>query len=290
MLRESEMKPKFGTWQYFEEMRRQAIKHVVNTFTNEVANYTVQLWLVIDDNADKAKPWGSSVLLDINAKHYLVTAAHVLDDIDINNLAFWDEQDLVQVSGHLVYLSTQAQVNRTGDIAVWELSNDADATLMKHHQFLPLDRVRLNHHIDLRERYLLLGYPVTKTKKIFKSKTIPIESLKLFTCGVSSEAKMRNNQLDPKINFLLEYHRRKAQSFLAPKRQIEHLPAPHGLSGCGLWHMEDDKIARLVGIMTGYNYTDSIMIASRIDLATEIIRLSMDASIPASSTITVNWI
>ena len=278
------------TLQELKELRNRAFKKVVGMFSDEIATHTVQLWLVIDDNGDKAKPYATGVLLEANGHYYLLTAAHVMDGIDIKYLAFWDNQELVQVSGHAVYLSNQAEVNRTGDVAVWQLSDDACNALMKHYVFLPMDRIILDHKLKTEERYFLLGYPVSKTKKIFKTMTIPIKSLKFFTRGDFSERKMKRNQLDPNVNFMLEYHRRKAQTVGSSNRQIEHLPDPHGMSGCGLWYLDDDKKGRLVGIMIGYNHVDTIMIASRIDLATEIIRKSFDTGMPSSHTITVNWI
>lgn len=278
------------TLQKYKELQNRALKKVVGMFSDEIATHTVQLWLVIDDDGDKAKPFATAVLLEANGNHYLLTAAHVLDGIDVKNLAFWDDKDLVQVSGHAIYLSNLAKVNRTGDIAVWKLSDDARNALLKHYVFLPSDRVGLDHKLKTDERYFLLGYPVSKTKKIFKTKTIPIKSLNFFTRGELSERKMNRNHLDPQVNFMLEYHRRKAQTVGASNRQIEHLPDPHGMSGCGLWYLDDDKTGYLVGIMIGYNHVDTIMIASRIDLAIEMIRRSFDANMPVSHTITVNWI
>lgn len=284
------MKPLFGSLEYIRQLREQAYRKAVGVFSDEIATHTVQLWLVIDDNADKAKPLGSAVLIVINNRHYLLTAAHVMDGIDVKYMAFWDEQDLVQVSGHAVFLSNQAESNRMGDIAVWELSSDATLALLKHYVFLPFDRLKLDHTLETRERYFLLGFPASKSKKIYRTMTISIKTFKFFTRGVISLRKVKHNQLDANVNFMLEYHHRKAQSVFAKKRHIEHLPDPHGLSGCGLWYMDDDKESKLVGIMIGYNHTDSIMIASRIDLATEIIRQSFDKSVTKSSTIEVKWI
>lgn len=283
------MLPILGSHQGLQELKKRAIKEIVRKFTDEIATHTVQLWLVVEDSADKAKPWGTAVLVEAHGKHYLTTAAHIMDGIDVKKLAFWDEQDLVQVSGQAVFLSNQAEINKMGDVAVWELSEDATAALLKHYVFLPFDRVKLNHKIETRERYFLLGYPVSKTKKLYKSKTIPIKTMKFFTCGIVSQRKMKHNNLDPLVNFMLDFHRRKAQTVGGDNRQIVHLPDPHGMSGCGLWYLDDDKIARLVGVMIGYNHTDTILIASRIDLTTEIIRKSFDAGIPASTTIRVNW-
>lgn len=276
--------------QHFRELQMKAFKKVVNDFSEEIATHIVQLWLVIDDCADKAKPLGTGVLLEINGKLYLLTAAHVLDNIDIKNFAFWDEQDLVQVSGNAVYLSNRTEGNGTGDIAVWQLSDEVTDALKKHYKFLPFDRIKLNHQINTSERYFILGYPVSKTKIRYQTKTITIKSMKYFTCGEVSQRKIEHNQLDSKVNFLLKYHRRKAHTLGNIRSQKEHLPDPHGISGCGLWYLDDDKVARLVGIMIGYNHPDSIMIASRIDLATEIIRKSFDSSVPASTTINVKWI
>ena len=273
-----------------EDMQAQAVKTVFNGIANEVGTHTVQLWLVIENDADKAKPFGSAILLEANGSHYLLTAAHVLDDIDVSNLAFWDDQDLVQVSGKCVYLSTKAEINKKADVAIWQLSDDATSALLKHYTFLPFDRVSQDHQIVEQERYLLLGYPVSKTKKIYKTMTIPIKSLPLFTRGVINQRKLERNELDGDVNLMVEYHRRKAQSFGAKKGQIEHLPDPHGMSGCGLWYIDADKTLKLVGVMTGYNHTDSVMIASRIDLVTEVIRLSFDSTLPPSNTIKVHWI
>lgn len=104
------MKPVFGSLEYIRQLREQAYRRAVDVFSDEIATHTVQLWLVIDDDANKAKPFGSAVLIEFNNRHYLLTAAHVMDGIDVKNLAFWDEQDLVQVSGHAVFLSNQAKI------------------------------------------------------------------------------------------------------------------------------------------------------------------------------------
>ncbi len=272
-----------------KELVRKVLKNIINRYCDEISSYTLQLWIVIDDNADKAKPLGSAVLLTANGKYYLVTAAHVMDGCDISNIAFWDDRDLVQVSGQAVYLSTVAEINKNGDIAVWQLSDEAFNALQKHYSFLPIDRVLMNHQIDLHERYIMVGYPVSKTKKIFQSMTIPIKTLRFVTRGDNTPSKIKSNNLDALINFMVVYHKRKAQSFGAAENQVEHLPDPYGMSGCGLWYLDENRIARLVGIMTGFNFVDTIMIASRIDLAIEIIRKSFDNTIPPSQTISIKW-
>ena len=74
------------TLQELKELRNRAFKKVVGMFSDEIATHTVQLWLVIDDNGDKAKPYATGVLLEANGHYYLLTAAHVMDGIDIKYL------------------------------------------------------------------------------------------------------------------------------------------------------------------------------------------------------------
>lgn len=273
---------KIGNKDYPERLVRLTVKRLIEQYCHEISTHTVQLWIVIEDNADKAKPLGSAVLLTINDKYYLLTAAHVIDGCDISNIAFWDNQDLVRVSGNVAYLSNASEINKNGDVAVWQLSEDATFALLKHYHFLPFDRVKLRHNIVAQERYIILGYPVSKTKKIYHNMTIPIKTCQFVTSGDVTSRKYFHNNLNPQVNFMLVYHRRKVQGFGTDKKQIEHLPDPHGMSGCGLWYLDEDKHSRLVGLMIGYNHTDSIMIASRIDLVTEIIRKKFDMAIPSN--------
>ena len=261
----------------------------MDRYFDEISQYVVQLWLILSEEPLQFRPHASAVLVEMNGRKYLLTAGHVLDDIDLKYLCFFENDDLVKVQGEVTYLSNKVKENINGDIAAYLLEDENAAELSKHYKFLPFDRVLMNHLLSREPRYFIVGYPVSQSKKWFQKKIIRINSLRFNTRGIIDSKKMKRLGLDPQVNFMVEFHRRKCSNLWDVKNQKQYLPAPNGLSGAALWYIDDDKVMKLVGIMTGYNFVETVMTASRIDLATEMIRHRFDHSVEKTRVINVKW-
>lgn len=66
-----------------EETRALLLKRVVDRYFDEISQYVVQLWLILSEEPLQFRPHASAVLVEMNGRKYLLTAGHVLDDIDL---------------------------------------------------------------------------------------------------------------------------------------------------------------------------------------------------------------
>lgn len=143
----------------------------LNTITNEIYSniipYTVQLFK-IDSTKEPVEiyPLGTGTLLHINGNHYMCTAAHVYHDEDIIKIGVSFDETFYILQGEITYLSANHSIeNNNGDIAICKLSEEVANDLKEKYNFLPWKRIMLNHILEEQPRYLMKGYPASKTKK-----------------------------------------------------------------------------------------------------------------------------
>lgn len=112
---------------------------------------------------------GSCVLLNIMERKCVVTAAHIIDDLEFTSLHVGGglHTELVQVVGN-VHATPKPQGGRRKDaydFAIWPISEDV-ASALGSVQFIGEESICANRATIEGRVYLALGYPVSKNKNL----------------------------------------------------------------------------------------------------------------------------
>lgn len=202
------------------------------------------------------KPLGSGVLVEYNNLHYLVTAGHVFEDKD--------RPTIILASGATSFLyicdcfeeKTKWMVSEEPDIAILKFKEDfvqnIDSSIFS---FVTQREMVLNHSITDEVRYILLGFPETKTKIFHKEKRTVSEIQSYYLEGLQN--KSNANQV------ALKFPNKGWTSF--KNDNTFHAGKLNGMSGCGLWYMCASEV-KLVGIFTDHIQEEQMLFATKLDV------------------------
>jgi hypothetical protein len=241
--------------------------------------------------------YGSGVLITIGDSYFLATASHNLEDF--SSLYIPLPPDLhIQLEGksfRTVGSSSRYPVDRI-DVAIIKLKDRVVSNLVKHYAFLDGIHVAINHEIAQKMAYIMIGYPKGKTDRNPKAK---ITKCNPFTYHSEPKPDQFYQKLgyDQKFNILVEYD----INNLNVKKSNGKKPGPHprGMSGGGLFHvpyqtvdpLKEPIMFYLVGILQYFFLEDKkVIVATRIDFISEIIRNHFILNIPKSKIINVNMV
>lgn len=206
----------------------------------------------------KAGTIGTGTLFSFSQKYFLVTAGHVIADIDsikdfvgipIGNL----NADILTFDGCRFSYPSDKEVRKKFDVGIVELSDEHVSQLKKSFHFLS------GQNIDLKLRspnLLVSGFPFTYSKFDSAVEMVVGKPFRLMSRPKEPEAK-DFEFYDPKIHVLVEYSdvlyadgeesgKAKSESDLG------------GISGCAIWNYTDhaeglwsiEKNLRVVGIQS----------------------------------------
>lgn len=122
----------------------------------------------------------------------------------------------------------------------------------------------MGHKLCNESKYLVFGYPEVTTTIDYEKNTFSPISFFYLTQACLDIKKHRRLGLDSLCCsvILVDFSLKKSIYLDSGKRCIA--PRPEGISGCGLWYLDNDKLC-LVGIMTQWNNKESVMYAIPID-------------------------
>jgi hypothetical protein len=225
----------------------------------------------------------------------MVTAAHVIAE-DYDNIYIMLPDKELQLGGLLHTTPIPAGGTRDDDkidIAVMELEDSVVADVLSSFKFIELRNIGIGHKLVNSHYYLSVGYPATKTKKLWSKDEI--------------SAIPYPYQTEPETSF--EYERLGFRNYLhiavkfdglvtSESNPAEHAaPKMNGVSGSGLWFLKGlatpsmVEQKQLVGIIIERESKDrqnKALIATRVDVVTEFIRQRFGLSIPKSTVVKVN--
>ncbi len=146
---------------------------------------------------------GSAILLQLNRRHYLITAAHV--DIE--------SRSLVALTGNSADSSPLGNLCRFDDIdiTVVEVLNASAFESFGLYRFLPEEYHSTNHILDLSSGslpYLVVGYPSGRTKKEWNSEMVKSLPWALFTTPLEYNDPLYG-PFQPPMQFLVRFNRKK---------------------------------------------------------------------------------
>lgn len=259
-----------------DQSRIEYYNTVCGGFADEIAKSTPQLFIV-KDHSSRLPPasFGSAILASLNESYFLITAAHCVDGINLEYLGVMIGNDFCTIGGQLFYYEPNRDVfdPNNADIAVIMLDTQTVAAMREKYEFIDWQKIGLDHLSDQSSKYLIFGYPASKTRKHFPTKQIIPEPLVLRTVGASDEYYLQE-QIDRSKTFLL-YADQKSVGRAADSK-IEELPQLGGISGCGVWTILDlftpSPKYKLAGLITGEGRNKTVLYCSKINNAERVIK------------------
>lgn len=103
--------------------------------TTEIEKYSIQFFY--NDNPEntehKPVPLGSGVLLKHDSNHYIVTAAHVIDNCDVNHIGVYTrEKDFFELGTTCKCKEANDAAKSRLDIAIWYIEPEMAAEIAPH--------------------------------------------------------------------------------------------------------------------------------------------------------------
>ena len=271
---------------------------LVDEAAREILNYTPQLFRKYDNSQPiRPEPWASAVLLKVDNICFLITAGHVLqengNDINPEDIGVMIGDTFYILNGELKFVNpTVNKTNDRIDLAVWRLNNDVATELEKRYKFLEPSQIDIDHNVSKEPRYLLVGFPVSRSKIKPATSTIRVAPF-IFLTEESEKNYYKTLDFEEHSNIILDYRKAKIKSF-DTKLAVQG-PDTYGVSGSGLWYLPSLIVAegqavpfKLTGIMIEWRSDKSAVVATRIHIATEIIRKYFGLNLPQSKITKVN--
>lgn len=218
------------------------------------------------------KPYGSGVLVTYEGEYFLFSAGHVFSGVDISYLGVNLPDGFTPFIGHCNFMPTDRDKdhpNNRADVAVLRLETRFAQDIGRFYRYLPIDNVAIGNVIPVTNKYYILGYPASRFRINPKTNTAAIREFRFVTKIEMDFRKWHRLNKDKKTNYLLKFCR-KHVTRLSDGKKI-WAPIPYGISGCGLW-VEKDGQPLLIGIMNEYSLKESVMIGTRTDYYTEVVR------------------
>lgn len=274
-------------------------KYAIDACENHITHCTIQLWKFFEkydyqlkEYKKRPKARGTGVLLKYIGKHFLLTAKHVVNDVEENNLLYFrsGSNGYLSISGKVGMMDTE--LDSKIDLAFIELGeeNIASINAIRNKKFLTPEHVGAGFKLATKETIIACGFPDQTTKVDKKTLEPYVVGQYKFLPHVENGIYEHYNY-DPQIKVGLSYH---GKSFNLKTNEKINKVEPHGMSGGGIWkvgveHFIDEDLVRyhLIGIMTNVeNYKYHVIWSTRIELLMEFISNSygLETSIESSKT------
>ena len=243
-----------------------------------VSAYTYPLFAA--DDRDRPDLYASSILLEVDGRLVLLTAAHAIHEISQAGSAVHLGATSIT---HLTSTFTRTSVDGQDplDLAATLISEEFRQEQLM--QALPMHRTKGSDFLSKPHMRCVHGYPITKNKTTKRAD----ETRKVFTrYGLTYAGASHDLDVD------FARHKKRNDTHLVMKYQRESRddtggqitpPHPKGISGGGMWSIPDSfspGIVFLEGIAIEFR-DSSLVFATRIEHAISFIRTSV---IPAAQT------
>jgi hypothetical protein len=236
------------------------------------------------DERNRMILFGSTILLSIDAHHFMLTAAHVIDQVENHKIdlpgqllvgerpARWVTTELPQNGDRNFDKLDLAAIRITIDVA------KAFEAIGK--KFVKIGEVSIDDVSPSGSLYFFTGFPKSRTKygrhKLWKPtepKMVLTYVPKVFGCRTFSSDQIEKLDWNPKKNIIAQFDREKM--VYAENRQRVVPPDPDGMSGGAIWHdkAQNGKL-QLAGIGIEYDPAHKALIGTRM---VEMLRLLKDA-------------
>lgn len=211
---------------------------------------------IIIERNNKPEQIASGVLIEISNELFILTAAHVHDDIKDKSILIPTKNDLIPFIGNVSYLpvpDNQREKDKI-DISYYKFSKEWNYEF--HDSISPISYSEIDF-TDVQienDFYTFSGYPHRKSKY---NNNILNSELFSYTGTLASDIEYKENDYSKMYNILISFNRNKSVKFNGDKYKP---PLPEGISGGGIFSypkqkskiFQRNKAIRLVGI--GHTY------------------------------------
>ena len=212
---------------------------------------------------------GTAIFREFWGEPFLITAAHVTDELKNGVLLIPTAQGLSQIDGYLAYIDLPPEVSRREDnvdIAYYRLSSEFAAHLSYHFKPLPQGRSEIIRSALELTVCSASGYPLTKGKKNGQTYSSEIFSFR----GVAARQETYDKLgLSPEYSIIIHFHKKRA----VHPETMDAFPTPSlkGSSGGGIFawpsgaELSDDwSLPLLVGVIHSFKEKEGLIIGTTL--------------------------
>jgi hypothetical protein len=254
-----------------------AESQAVTRLSNILSHHLVPLFAAAPGGRPKLV--GSSFLVSSGMNSYLVSAAHVFDELKAGHeLFFYIEPKVMRkLSGNLRLTKTPPGKDRKSDrldVGVLKLEGPALPPYPKVQKYpLPISAFMTNALPREGKQYLLVGFPESKSRANPATRKLESE-LRIFRNISAPASKYSELDVSPENHIVLNFD---VKNTVTPNREIRAFPHPSGMSGSPIWLLYDkdgpnDPVqTSIVGIAIEHHKTERAIVATDIDIAFKLI-------------------
>lgn len=242
-------------------------------FVEDVQRFVVPIFRGDDREAESI---GTGFLLGAGGKYFLVTAAHVLDDLKsgIRHYFFVEPTTTREVSGQALIAKLPASGERdddTIDVGVVELEGEGLPPYPAvGREALSASRVAQWQSPRHGKKYAFLGFPSSKGEVNPMKREIRSASYAYLGTSPAPDDYERMG-LSEASHILLPFDKKNVITLQASKMNF---PKPIGMSGAPLWELRrnEDGGRRVVGVMIESRKLERVFVAADIGFVLKFIR------------------
>lgn len=212
---------------------------------------------------------GSGVLLRLKEEVFLLTVAHVTDEMDRGSLLIPGREEIVPIDGFRSHVPLPVGSTRAADkIDIAYLRLSEQSRLDVHSDFEPLEWNNLGIFDTLCEGdlYTFAGFPASRSKT--RSGIVRGELFK-YSGGAASNSLYADLDYDPSQQIAIAFNRKRSMV----GDQLQTAPHPRGISGGGIFAWpksvrfgpSDQQPRRLVGIGHTFHEAPGCLVGTRIN-------------------------
>lgn len=250
---------------------------VIARLSNHLLQHIVPLF--VNRRGGRPQLVGSSVLVSSGTDSYLVSAAHVFDEIKAGHELFFyiEPKTIRKLSGNLRLTKAPLGKDRKSDrldIGVLTLQGPALPPYPRVQKYpLPISAFMPNALPREDKQYLLVGFPESKSRANPVAGDLASEpcSFRNVSGPVSQYSQL---DVDPQHHIVLSFDVRHT---VTPSKEIRAFPNPSGMSGSPIWLLYDENGTNdpnqtpVVGIAIEHHKTERAIVATDIGIALRLI-------------------
>jgi hypothetical protein len=255
------------------EAESQAITNLANVLARSI------LPLFASVHSGKPKLIGSGFLVSSRANSYLVSAAHVFDELNTGHELFFyvEPHTKRKLSGSLRLTKVPEGNNRKLDrldVGVLKLEGPGLPPYPKVEKYsLAFDALKPNMLPRDGKQYLLIGFPESKSRANPIAREVASE-IYGFRSASAALQKYADLGVSTQSHVVLSFDRKRT---VGPDSLIRTFPEPSGMSGSPVWLLSDetgsnDRVQTpVVGVAIEHHKNHHAIVATDIDVALKLI-------------------
>lgn len=228
-----------------------------------------------DDEDGNPAAYGSGVFIEYKGEYFIISAAHVLAE-NYNELFLILKDKELKVGGSLYNSPMPVSGVRDDDkidISVLKVDEVSKIELLRNFVPLNIGEIEVSHKIQEFGTYFSLGFPVSKTKKLWGKNEIKSTAFS-YQSQIIPNYDFEKDGFHESTTIALKFDGKVTSS---SNPYTHKAPQLYGVSGSGLWRFFEKDKKSLVGIMiekeTGSGA--KAVLATRIDVVIKIIEDSL---------------